>query len=136
MKFLFIISTIIIILFSCSSNETARKKKTATQEIENLVDIKDGIFTEYYPGKKQIKFQGPQDENGARDGKWTFYSEKGFELGISNYTHGKKDGVSIVKYPNGVLHYFGEYANDEMIGTWKTYDQQGKIVSEKDYSKK
>jgi antitoxin component YwqK of YwqJK toxin-antitoxin module len=136
MKYLFILLSLVSILYCCSTNETTNKKKDTKKEIENLVDIKDGIFTEYYPGKKQIKFQGPQDENGARDGKWTFFSEEGIELGISNYTHGKKDGVSIVKYPNGVLHYYGEYTNDEMTGVWKTYDQQGKLVEEKDYSKK
>ena len=103
---------------------------------ESLVDIHDGIFTEYYPGKKQKKFQGEQDENGQRQGKWTFYGPEGLELSTTHYEHGIRHGHSIVKYPNGAIHYYGEYNMDQQIGIWKSYDMQGNLTEEKDYGQK
>lgn len=105
-------------------------------KVENLVEVKNGIFTEWYPGKKQIKYQGEQDEQGERNGKWSFYSEKGTELSFTLYSHGKKEGFSVVKYPDGRIHYRGEYQNDEMIGIWTTYDQKGNTISEKNFGER
>ena len=104
-------------------------------EKENLVEIKDGIYTEYYPVKTNKKFQGAQDEKSRRDGKWVFYSEKGNELSITFYTNGLKNGFTMVKYPSGRMHYRGEYRNDTIVGLWTTYDQNGKITKEKNYDK-
>ena len=49
------------------------------------------------------------------------------------YDHGKKEGFSLVKYPNGRIHYRGEYQNDKMIGLWSTYDEKGNLITEKEY---
>lgn len=123
-------------IFACSRNEKTEEQTTEKQEkIESLVEIKNGIYTEYYPGRKQIKFQGEQDNMGNRHGKWTFYSERGLELSSTHYEHGKKHGASFAKYPNGTLHYMGEYENDKEVGVWKMYDEKGNLVTEKDYSK-
>lgn len=100
---------------------------------EKLIEIKNGMYTEWYSGKKQIKFKGALDQKGNRNGKWVFYSESGNELSISGFENGKKSGFSIVKYPNGVIHYRGEYRNDEMVGIWTTYDDKGKLLTNKDY---
>ena len=124
----------VLFVVACSRNETPKAKK-ATKE-ESLVEIRDGIFTEYYPGKKQKKFQGEQDENGQRQGKWTFYGPEGLELSITHYEHGIRHGHSIVKYPNGAIHYYGEYNMDQQVGIWKSYDQQGNLTEEKDYGNK
>ena len=76
-KLLFI--ALITTLVSCSEPEVKEKEKIEKTETvieeEDLVEIKDGLFTEYYPGKKAIKFQGRQDNDGFRDGIWLFYSE-------------------------------------------------------------
>ena len=123
-------------IFSCSRNEKTEEKATEKiEKVESLVEIKNGIFTEYYPGKKQIKFQGEQDNMGNRQGKWTFYSETGIELSSTHYEHGKKHGASFAKYSNGALHYIGEYENDKEVGIWKMYDEKGNLATEKDYSK-
>lgn len=123
-------------IFACSRNEKTEEKSTEKQEkIESLVEIKNGIYTEYYPGRKQIKFQGEQDHLGNRHGKWTFYNESGLEMSSTHYEHGKKHGASFAKYPNGSMHYIGEYENDKEIGIWKMYDEKGTLVTEKDYSK-
>ena len=120
-------------LFLISACENNLEKKNEKIPKEKLVEVKDGVFTEWYPGKKQIKFQGGQDDLGKRDGKWTFYAENGTELSFTLYNHGKKEGFSLVKYPNGRIHYRGEYQNDQMIGLWSTYDEKGNLISEKEY---
>jgi len=129
-KIVFVFVTLFLI-FGCEN--TTDKKIDKKIKIENLVEVKDGVFTEWYPGKKSIKFQGGQDELGNRDGKWTFYAENGTELSFTLYDHGKKEGFSLVKYPNGRIHYRGEYQNDEMIGLWSTYDEKGNLITEKEY---
>ena len=118
------------LLVSCKDKQVDKIAKK-----ENLVEIKDGIYTEWYPGKKNKKFQGAQDEKSRRDGKWVFYSEKGNELSITFYTNGLKNGFTMVKYPSGRMHYRGEYRNDTIVGLWTTYDQNGKITKEKNYDK-
>ena len=118
------------LLISCKDKQVDKIVKK-----ENLVEIKDGIYTEWYPGKKNKKFQGAQDEKSRRDGKWVFYSEKGNELSITFYTNGLKNGFTMVKYPSGRMHYRGEYRNDTIVGLWTTYDQNGKITKEKNYDK-
>ena len=133
------ISLILIVsfvFFACSRNEeTEKQPKEIKEKVESLVEIKNGIYTEYYPGRKQIKFQGEQDNMGNRQGKWTFYSETGIEMSSTHYEHGKKHGASFAKYPNGALHYMGEYQNDKEVGVWKMYDEKGNLATEKVYSK-
>ena len=127
-KILFL-SLVIILNSACNSEKTEEVKK----ENEVLVEIKNGKYTEWYPGKKQIKFEGMVDQKGKRDGKWSFYSEKGTELSFTFYENGIKEGFTVVKYPSGVIRYRGEYLNDTIVGVWTTYDPKGKVISEKDY---
>jgi antitoxin component YwqK of YwqJK toxin-antitoxin module len=119
-----------IALTACNSEEKEIDKKPKE---ENLIEIKDGVFTEFYPGRKKVKFTGRQDDNQARHGRWVFLGENGQELSVTHYIHGVKEGFSIVKHPNGALHYHGEYRNDTMVGVWKTYDIQGNLVTEINY---
>ena len=97
------------------------------------MEIKNGIYTEWYPGKKNIKFQGAQDEKAQRNGKWVFFSESGNELSFTFYSGGLKDGFTVVKYPSGRIHYRGEYRNDTIVGLWTTYDENGKVSKENDF---
>lgn len=117
------------LLFSCQEAPTDQKPKTP----ESLTEVVDGTFTEYYPGRKKVKFRGEQDAEGKRHGKWVFYSENGIELSVMHYIHGVREGFTIVKYPNGTIHYVGEYSNDMEVGIWKTYDTKQKLVEEKDF---
>lgn len=125
-----IFGILVIMLSACTGN--AETENTAKQP-ENLVEIKDGIYTEYYPGKKQVKFQGGQDEQKRRNGVWTFFSEQGEEQSVTIYEHGLREGHTIVKYPGGGIRYRGEYHQDTMIGVWTTYDIKGNVITEKDY---
>lgn len=127
-KTYFILLLLTLGLLSCND-----PKSNVDKAPEKLVETRNGIFTEWYPGKKNIKFTGALNKKGNREGKWVFYSEKGLELSLTQFEDGKKVGFSIVKYPSGVVHYRGEYRNDQMIGIWSTYDEKGELASEKDY---
>ena len=129
------IGAFILLSLLVSCNDKQEDQSAVTEKKEDLVEIKDGIYTEWYPGKKNIKFQGAQDEKAQRNGKWVFFSESGNELSITFYSNGLKDGFTVVKYPNGRMHYRGEYRNDTIVGLWTTYDQNGKITKEKNYDK-
>jgi antitoxin component YwqK of YwqJK toxin-antitoxin module len=120
----------LLILFSCGNEGETKPKKQAP---ESLVEIKNGVYYEWYPGKKQIKYKGGQDKNKKRNGLWTFYSENGAELSLTYYEHGLKEGFSIVKYPTGVIHYRGEYHKDKTVGIWTTYNEKGEVNSETDF---
>jgi antitoxin component YwqK of YwqJK toxin-antitoxin module len=54
-------------------------------------------------------------------------------LSFTIYENGKREGFTVVKYPSGGIHYTGEYKNDKSVGIWKTYDEKGKLVTEKDF---
>jgi antitoxin component YwqK of YwqJK toxin-antitoxin module len=125
MKHLFIIFLVLltITLPACTDKKNKETKKEVAPE--ELVEIKDGHYKEWYPGKKQLKYQGELNQKGDREGKWNFFSEKGTLLSFTFYNAGKKNGYSLVKYPNGKIHYYGEYKDDQMVGEWITYDQQG-----------
>jgi antitoxin component YwqK of YwqJK toxin-antitoxin module len=130
----FIIFSAIFIFESCSSDKQNQEKELISPKHEEaLIEFKNGIYTEYYPGRKKIKIQGAQNNEKQREGKWVFFSETGLELSITYYKNGKRTGHSIVKYPNGSLRYVGEYENDQMIGVWKFYDEKGNLTQEKDY---
>ena len=48
-------------LISCEEETQKKIDTTPKVEEEQLVEVKDGMYREYYPGKKQLKFEGMQD---------------------------------------------------------------------------
>ncbi|MFT5777242.1 MAG: antitoxin component YwqK of YwqJK toxin-antitoxin module [Crocinitomicaceae bacterium] len=134
MKYL-LLSILAISLLACSEEVIKEKPQFKTETPEDLIEIVNGVFTEYHPGtdKKSVKFQGPQDEEKRRHGIWYYHSKAGIQVSMTEYKHGLKNGVSIVKYENGAIRYTGEYENDIQIGIWKTYDTAGKLATEKDF---
>lgn len=130
MKSTFILGLILTFLVACT--DSTEEKSSIDTDDGNLIEIKNNQYIEYYPGKKAIKIQGMQDENGMRDGKWSYFNENGKEMSYTFFKNGKKHGFSYNSYPNGSPYYYGEYWEDTMIGVWKTYDSKGEII-EKDY---
>jgi antitoxin component YwqK of YwqJK toxin-antitoxin module len=121
----------ISLIFSCSTDNSKNDKGSKKDEV--LVEIKDGMYTEWYFGKKQIKFKGGQDEQNLRNGRWVYYLENGQENSVTMYEHGLREGFTVVKHPNGALYYRGEYHKDLQVGVWTTYDEKGNLVNEKDF---
>lgn len=119
-------------LFTTSCTNSPEPKKEETRS--DLVVIKNGVYTEFYPGKKAIKFRGPQNTSGQRNGRWYFYAPNGDEQSSTEYTDGKKNGFIFVRYPNGAMRYTGEYTNDIPSGLWRFYKQDGTVDFEKNYA--
>jgi antitoxin component YwqK of YwqJK toxin-antitoxin module len=116
------------------TKQKAEGTKTFNPNEKGEVVIEESLYTEYYAGDGQkVKFQGNQDSDDKRHGKWLYYSVSGEELSMTIYVHGIKNGHTIVKYPNGMLHYTGEYRDNKIVGVWKTYSEKGEVTSEKDY---
>lgn len=122
------------ILIACGEEEVKEKTVVEPDKKEVLTEEKNGTFTQYYPGKKKIKFRGPQDSEGRRHGIWYFYDESGAQISMTDFKHGLKNGVSLKKFPNGGVHYTGEYENDVQVGIWKTYDTSGELVDSTNYT--
>lgn len=129
-----VILCLLLLATACSTEP--KKEEVKAPDKENLIEYKDGIFTEYYPGRKKVKMRGAQDENKVRNGKWVLLSEKGEEMSVTFFENGKREGHTIVKHPNGAINYVGEYSNNEQIGIWKFYDTSGKLIKEEDYNQK
>ena len=129
---LILIASISLTVSSCGEEKKAPKKESGN----DLVEIKNGIYTEYYPGRKAVKFKGPQDDESKRNGRWFFYDERGNEMSMTEYVNGKKHGFIFVRYPNGSMRYTGEFNMDIESGLWRFYKEDGTLMSEKDYGNK
>jgi antitoxin component YwqK of YwqJK toxin-antitoxin module len=125
----FALFALILLVSACS--ETPKPKKKGDQ----LIEIKNGVYTEYYPGRKAVKFQGPQNKDGDRNGRWFYFDEKGNEMSMTEYTDGKMNGFIFVRYPNGAMRYTGEYSMGKETGIWRFYNEKGEIEIEKNYGK-
>lgn len=133
MKYLVII--LLFGLFACNSeNNDDSDSLDNSQDTEQLIIEEGNSYTEYYPGKKQVKIEGNFDDETKRHGIWKFYSEQGVTISITDYNHGLRTGVSMVYFSNGKLNYKGEYTDDKPSGIWKMYDEKtGALTSEKNY---
>ncbi|MBW7867405.1 MAG: hypothetical protein H3C31_03660 [Brumimicrobium sp.] len=128
---------------SCTSHSEDRATKkevrnSAMQQAENqslIYEGENGEYREWYPGRKQLKIEGRTNDNGDRVGIWKSYFENGSEQSVVVYENGLKEGIYIVRFPNNLIRYRGEYLHDEPIGIWKFYDEEGNLIEEKDYSK-
>jgi antitoxin component YwqK of YwqJK toxin-antitoxin module len=132
------------LVWGCSESEEnlKTKKDVAKKEIvndtpvvkEDLIEVFGTTYTEYYDAaKSKIKFQGEQDEEKRRHGKWVHYFENGTEASMTFYTNGIRNGFSSVKRPNGAMYYHGEYKDDKPAGIWKYYDEKGVFTHEQNY---
>lgn len=135
-----------LLVWGCSDSQDTEdtKEKTENQtqndttvNPEDLVEVVGSTYKEYYDAAKtKIKFQGEQDENKQRHGKWVYYFQNGKESNISFYKHGVLHGYIQVKRPNGMLHYTGAFEDGKKVGVWKYYDEQGKLAQEKNFDEK
>lgn len=133
------------LLISCSE-EVVNEEKNDAEKVEQVKSVANPnlpavdsslankMYKDFYPGTKQIKFEGFYDAEVKRHGIWKMYNQEGKLASMTEYVHGIREGVSIVYYPSGQVNYRGSYKNDKPVGVWKTYDPNtGKVASEKDY---
>lgn len=141
MKKIFIVFIGLFLLSSCnpSGKDVAKKSNDSQKDTSSLplVSLSNrGIYKEWYPGHKQLKISGRKNDKGERMGIWKSFSREGVQLSLELYNKGKKDGFTIVKYPNGMTHYTGQYKQDKKVGQWIFYDSSGKSTDTLNYNKK
>jgi len=129
--------SLVLFLFSCSEEVEQKDDNLATEqfkaELPLIVEDENGRYTEWYQGREQIKMTGTKDKEGRKVGIWKFYTERGVEQSITEYKKGKKDGITIVRHPNGTIYYKGKYEMDEPAGVWKFYNDEGQLIERKFY---
>lgn len=130
MKFLIPIAVFATLLFSCENEPEKEEKRTF-----DPIVVEDDYHREYYPGTKQLKIEGPKDENNQRHGMWKSYNAAGGILSMNEFKNGKKHGIILVNYISGKTRYTGEYINDEPSGIWKFYNEDGTLAKEENYNK-
>ena len=132
-KWIFVL--LVINLFVSSCGEEPQNTKEEKEAYRPLIEREDGQYREWYPGHKQLKLTGREDSQGRRTGVWKMFTPEGYDIAITVYKAGKRHGHIIVYHPNGAIHYTGEYEEDERIGEWKFYDENGKYVKTENFSK-
>jgi antitoxin component YwqK of YwqJK toxin-antitoxin module len=121
----------------CSCGEGEKKEEQKVEkEKRPLVVEEDGLYTEWYPGHKQIKIKGRKNPEGKKDGVWKMFTEDGYDLSIQTYKNGKRHGAVVVYHPNGALNYSGDYQDDERIGIWKFYNEAGELIKTENFTEK
>jgi antitoxin component YwqK of YwqJK toxin-antitoxin module len=96
-----------------------------------LLNKLDGEVREYYKDGKLKSISNYS--NGKLHGKKENYFENEKISTITYYNEDKLDGKKQKFYESGNLELEGYYAKNNMSGIWKWYDQDGKIVKEKEY---
>lgn len=90
--------------------------------------------TQYYPNHK--KFYEGEFKDNKKDGDWTVWYDNGNVWSEGHYEKGLDEGKRQGYYETGVVHFSGQYKKGKMVGTWKFFDEQGKLVNTMDYDKK
>ena len=82
--------------------------------------------TRFFPNGEKSS-EGEWNGESQKTGTWKQWFPNGKKWIVENYKDGKKDGESIVWVNNGNKLYEGEFKDDKASGTWKYYDENGKI---------
>ena len=53
---------------------------------------------------------------------------------LKHYQNGIVHGKIIYYWDNGQIHLIGQYDKMQRVGTWKTYDSDGKLIIEENYN--
>ena len=109
------------LLVACSTEESNTEKDLVKEEV--LVEIKNGIYTEWYPGKKQVKYKGGQDEENRRHGVWTFFSDN-YQSDQTEFWTSNLDS----QYPESQSVGFQIYDNEDAWLDLHSLKSKGKYV--------
>jgi antitoxin component YwqK of YwqJK toxin-antitoxin module len=113
-------------IFSISAQENINKINANGERI--------GVWKKFYNNGK-IRYQG-QFENGKEIDVFKYYSIVSSEHPIIIKTFSKENNISKVEFfsESGILESKGEMNGKNRIGKWVYYQNEGKIISEENYS--
>ena len=63
----------------------------------------------------------------------TIYNRSGSVREIKNYKNDKLDGEIHTYWPNGKRHLEGSYMKGRRCGSWRSYNEKGKLILEEDH---
>ena len=86
----------------------------------------------YKNGAKSM--EGPISD-GLRNGDWISWYDDGSVWSKGAFKNNLRDGRGIVYFRNGKIQIDGYYEKGERTGLWKSFDEEGNLISETDYSK-
>jgi len=140
-------------LFMYSQNTLSMEDVTERQELsmsDAIGKSSDGVYRYYAKGSNVpytgILFANHPNGNlnswqnyidGVGQGEWINYYENGNVKEIGNYDQNLVQGPIKKFHPNGIIKAEGTYKDWRiMIGEWKYYDDEGKLLSVVDYGVK
>lgn len=86
----------------------------------------------YVNGKKEI--EGEFDEQGKRQGHWSYWTTDGNLWSEGEFQNGVRHGFGTVYHKDGGKFYEGESVEGKQNGTWKYWDEKGKLVKEVEFN--
>jgi uncharacterized protein len=100
---------------------------------ELTIDKGNGVLNTYYlSGRIQSR---TIFENGTPNGSSSWFFESGKEQANLTFINGRKNGELIIFHENGEIARKALFKDDFIIGTEKTYNKKGGLVSEVTYKK-
>ena len=136
MRKLFILTSLFLLLTSCSAQLTEKVEVKFPNGQPKIVRYFDKIDkcvkeTEYYESG-QVKMEGGM-KDGEMEGEWKAYFPDGRVQSIGTFVNGLRTGRATVWQENGNLLQEGFYKEGQHCGKWKFYDEQGNLLKEVDY---
>jgi antitoxin component YwqK of YwqJK toxin-antitoxin module len=105
--------------------------------------IPEGVHREYDPDGKVISgvlynkgirmAVGITDDQGWRQGKWTFYDTEGRVTAEGSYRNNQRTGIWKYFYSSGKLEQIGAYVKDQPDGEWIWYHENDQIWRKEEY---
>ena len=92
----------------------------------------DGPFTAYHSDGKTPKTKGFY-KNGARDSTWEEFFNDGTREELTTYTENIRNGASEDYHHPGQVYSRGRYLNDNKIGEWRSFHENGLPASIENY---
>lgn len=82
----------------------------------------------YNPSNGHLISENDCDSNAVGDGLVKLYNKNGNVAGRGEYKSGKKDGASIIYFPNGNIRLIEHYQNGNKIPPIVEFDSTGKMI--------
>ena len=86
---------------------------------------RDGLFEQFFPNG-QIKYRGMYINGSAEGTHEDYMKEDSLERVVLNYKDNMYNGLYEQFYENGQLERRGNYFEDEEVGEWEYFDENGK----------
>lgn len=100
---------------------------------ENKDGKPHGSSRVYNPLNEQLA-EEVQYVEGLRQGQGKQYYDSGVLMMECQYKDNLMDGPAKSYYPSGALKEEGSFAKGQKVGVWKTYNEDGDVVSTENYS--